>query len=586
MGKGKSGSRGLILATAFVMGAMFGAGAMADSYTYTLSGGVGTYAVPDGNAAALSAAVTAANTAADLTNKIIISLGAGTYELARTLTINTPLEIRGNGTATLDGYQTLSHEPIPNSTMTINTATINGLVFDTTGAASATGLRLMNFIDAIVVKNSGDTTISQTVATRNDGAGIHVSGTGSVRIEGNLIGDTGFDARKDALQGGNWRGVSVDANKSTTITDNTVSGNFYGISAAGGSTVHINSNRIGVDETGASSLANIRDGIVVQGNSSAFIGDGGRNIVSGNGGTGIVIDGSAATIRDNYIGVIAGGPADPLDPANSMGNSGDGIRVTNANGAIIAGNVIATNNGNGVALSSANNSIIKSNTISENSGDGIQMMAGSGNLIGVDPIAHDPATDGNTIDHNNGRGINTYKSAEPNGILGNSIFDNQSLGIDLGNNGVTNNIGNDALGPQCFPTILEQIVENGINELRVNFETQRSGPFFLEFFANASPDFTGYGEGETWLGRIQVDGPGIYKFDLPTDLPANQPYFTATATQILPASESGGSTYFTSEFSQTFPAAAVPLPSAALMVSVALAGLGGVRFIRRRRRVR
>src|SRR5205085_1110190 len=113
-----------------------------------------------------------------------------------------------------------------------------------------------------------------------------------------------------------------------------------------------------------------------------------RNVISANGGAGIHFLDTAAhdnSVQGNFIGVDVNGTKD-------LGNLGDGIQIKNA----------AKNTIGGTA-------------------------AGAGNLIAF----------------NKGSGVNIFESmastAKADSILGNSIFNNAKLGIDLGNDGVTAN---------------------------------------------------------------------------------------------------------------------------------------------------
>src|SRR5215210_4995677 len=144
---------------------------------------------------------------------------------------------------------------------------------------------------------------------------------------------------------------------------------------------------------------------------------------------------------------------------NCVGSSGTGIRISSniGTGHRIEGNFIGTdasgtsalpNVSGGILASTGNNVTIggdtpaKRNLISGNGGDGVDYSLGpasgltlEGNIIGLDK-------DGNPLG-NTGNGVVIgsvpFSSNTGNRILDNSISSNGLLGIDLGNDGVTDN---------------------------------------------------------------------------------------------------------------------------------------------------
>jgi hypothetical protein len=136
-------------------------------------------------------------------------------------------------------------------------------------------------------------------------------------------------------------------------------------------------------------------------------------------------------------------------------------------------------------------------------------------------------------------------------ILGNRIFSNAALGIDLapGNaQGVTPNDAGDAdVGPnglQNFP-LITAVISAGNATISGTLNSLASRSFRIEFFANTSCDPSGFGEGETFIGTTTVttDGSGNASFGpLVLAVPPGQAVITATATD--------NATSNTSEFSQ------------------------------------
>jgi hypothetical protein len=126
-----------------------------------------------------------------------------------------------------------------------------------------------------------------------------------------------------------------------------------------------------------------------------------------------------------------------------------------------------------------------------------------------------------------------------NWISQNSIYSNGGLGINLVNHNPSteppgtvtpNDSGDGDLGPnelQNFPVILSASEVTGI--VHLSFDTCDEGPYIIEFFANAAGcDPSGNGEGQTYLGFIEVPGSGTYDSD-PLSLNPGD-VITATAT--------------------------------------------------------
>jgi len=95
-----------------------------------------------------------------------------------------------------------------------------------------------------------------------------------------------------------------------------------------------------------------------------------------------------------------------------------------------------------------------------------------------------------------------------NAILDNLIFDNGGLGIDLAGNGVSANDAGDADAGannlQNFPTITNVAVGGGNTTVTGTFNSVASTNFRLEFFASSAVDPSGNGEGQVYLGFLNV----------------------------------------------------------------------------------
>ena len=135
-------------------------------------------------------------------------------------------------------------------------------------------------------------------------------------------------------------------------------------------------------------------------------------------------------------------------------------------------------------------------------------------------------------------------------ILMNSIHSNSGLGIKLGGGLIPtpNDPGDSDAGInnlQNFPVLNSITSAGGSTTIAGTLDSTPSTTFRIEFFANAAPDPSSFGEGETFLGFADVttDAGGIATFA--TTLPG----ITVGPTQFVTstATDPNGNT---SEFSQ------------------------------------
>jgi CSLREA domain-containing protein len=192
-----------------------------------------------------------------------------------------------------------------------------------------------------------------------------------------------------------------------------------------------------------------------------------------------------------------------------------GLRLETVGGNLIEYTWISGNSGAGIVIASGDGNRLQNNVIEDNEGDGVRIEAASNNTVGGLPTARmagpistaRPQADvGNRIRWNGRNGV-TVKAGTGNAILGNSIYANGWLGIDLGDDNVTLNDldGSDAdAGPnnlQNFPILTT------IRNSRVVTGTLDSDPnttYRLEFFSNTAPDGSEFGEGETFVAALDV----------------------------------------------------------------------------------
>ncbi len=193
---------------------------------------------------------------------------------------------------------------------------------------------------------------------------------------------------------------------------------------------------IGTNVAGTTALPNTGEGIYLTTslNTVGGLTAGKRNVVSGNGWGGIVINGGVLNaVYGNYIGVNAAGTA-------ALPNQGSGVRTFTAGnyiGTAGAGNVISGNTSRGLSIDGAGN-VVEANVIGldaagqlpiPNAGDGIAVW-GTATRIGGTSVGT-----GNVVSGNAGGGIGFGAGAEHGVVLGNVIGTNLTGTTDVGNAG-------------------------------------------------------------------------------------------------------------------------------------------------------
>jgi len=293
------------------------------------------------------------------------------------------------------------------------------------------------------------TNAAGTAALPNGSAGTFPLAAG-VLIQGpstsNMIG--GANAGGGNLISGN-NGFGI------VVADDQASGNL------------VQGNLIGTNASGSAALANSSDGVLIlaPGNTIGGILPAARNIISGNGGSGIKVldilvdilfgninNSGSETLQGNFIGTNLSGTA-------AIANAGDGVLISNTPNNNVGGaffpqrNLISGNSGHGVEIVGAN---AKSNNVGSNyigindpgnaalgnGGRGIYINGAPMNTIGS--IAF---SSGNIISGNNSHGIELTGGANGNTVAGNFIGTDSTGTIAIGNafvgaliNGGANNI--------------------------------------------------------------------------------------------------------------------------------------------------
>lgn len=260
------------------------------------------------------------------------------------------------------------------------------------------------------------------------------------------------------------------------------------------------------------------------------------------------VGGGSHTIVDCLVGTNAAGTAAVPNGwrlADSAGimvlNSGNTIGGANSN----QGNVISGNRGHGVMLQGRNNHLINNkigtgistSTALGNDLDGIFVTGGQFANATCEIL-------GNTIFYNDGDGVDAGFNICT--ILANRISSNGELGIERAEDGVTPNdpAGTMFRRPPNFPEIwrvtssffpLQRTTISGV------IHQQSPDPITVELFYNSSCDPSGNGEGASYLGSTTVIGspsstqPAAFTFSINRIFLAG--YYTATATTERGTSE-------------------------------------------------
>jgi len=394
----------------------------------------------------------------------------------------------------------------------------------------------------------GTTTATRNVISGNVRAGIYAFGSAENTIAGNFVGTdrTGTNAV------GNGRGIQpiggvfLQQCQSTTVggsvpgAGNLISGNgslfnnqFFVWGDCSGSVVQ--GNFIGTDVTGRTNLGVTLTAIDVTGTGSVLIKS---NLIVGGSSRGSLYLGSSSNrVEGNFVGT---------DVTGTRAIQGNGIHIE----AGVTGNVIGGTNagsrnlisggGFGITIKGQSN-VVQGNFIGTqidgvspltNLADGVSVQ-NSFNLIGgTSPGA------GNTIAFSMGAGV-VVSAGVSNALLGNSIFSNIGLGIDLGTSGVTTNDAGDldsgANHLQNFPLLsaARNIGSGTIFQGTLNSRSNTS--YRIEFFANTNCHPSGFGQGRTFLtattATTDASGNATIFFQHPVPISAGL-FITATATDV------------------------------------------------------
>lgn len=224
--------------------------------------------------------------------------------------------------------------------------------------------------------------------------------------------------------------------------------------------VSLEGNYIGTSSTGNVADGGGSHGVRIGGNSTGNMIGGAtaakRNVISGNGNTGVVFYGSAQTtgnfVQGNYIGVGA-------DGTTRIGNSQQGVSSsegptgnTIGGDGVGEGNIISGNGGVGVYLlgASGGSNTVQGNYIGTNASGSGAVYNGQGGIVisNADSNVIGGSTSGarNVISGNSAHGISIIDDSDNNDIFGNYVGVNAAGDADLGNGVIGINIATNSGG--------------------------------------------------------------------------------------------------------------------------------------------
>ena len=466
----------------------------------------------------------------------------------------------------------------------ITTNSVGNLVQGNFIGVDMTGTNALgNAFNGISIDSAGSNTVGGTtsgarnVISGNTNYGIEIYSTGATgnSIQGNYIGAafTGQSALANNLCGVHIQSPGNTVGGALGGAGNLISGNGQdGIFLDGATAANnfVQGNFIGTAASGTSSMGNGRAGVGIFGAPGNAIGSpvsSAGNLISGNGNPntqgGIYIIGVGAAgnvIQGNKIGTDVTGTL-------ALGNAHEGIYLESAPSNTIGGtvsgtgNLISANKTWGLLLTNAPWNVVQGNLI----GTKIDGVSGLGNAFHAvectnasnNTIGGAIAAAGNRIGFSQTvyAGVRIRGGSTSDAVLGNAIFSNGGLGIDLGAYGVNPNTPCDTSSGdnmlQNYPLLSQAVTGNGTG-IRGTLNSRPNTTFLLQFFANSACNAQGYGDGQFYLGQTTLITSNNCNASFVANLPDSTTVgYVVTAT----ATDSANNT---SEFSACVPVTSVP----------------------------
>jgi len=252
--------------------------------------------------------------------------------------------------------------------------------------------------------NAGFSSVFALAINRFGSNGVVLNSVSNV-IQGNFIGT---DPTGNLARGNKSYGICVKSPNNqigglNATNGNVICGNDTGIYLLNANGNVIQGNFIGLGFKGTNALGNANNGILVNGGNGNQIGGtnaGARNVISGNGQSGVYLNTASATrnlIQGNYLGTdvsgglavsnrsdgitLNGAPGNTIGPGNVIsGNALSGIQLMGATAKtnVIIGNFIGTDASGKTALGNGYDGLYLTNALANQIGGA---TAGAGNLI-------------------------------------------------------------------------------------------------------------------------------------------------------------------------------------------------------------
>ena len=414
--------------------------------TYTVTSSAAT------GAGLLDHAITQANASTGVDDVIEFNIGAGGPQTILVDAAGLPVI---SDTVTLDATTQPGYAGVPIITLdgsnTPDNGGINGLRIQADDSV-VKGFRVHSFGDE-GIEIDGSTGKGDNNTLQNNYVGIDENGNVAGNAEhgimlsesalNNQIGGTGPNEGHVVAGNGFDRGMSGDR-FSGIIIQNNANNNI------------VEGNIVGLMPDGATAAANGDNGIVIQiasnQNRIGGVDPGAGNVISGNLNDGISIVGSDNTlVQGNFIGTDSTG-------SQARGNGDDGVSIQDgATGTVVGGttaaerNIISGNDATGVYLDGATTTgnVVQGNYIgtdvsgTADLGNGKIKLEGNVRTFdaGSNTIGGTGAGEGNIIAFGGSDGVELKGTSHGIAILGNSVFSNVGLGIDLNDDGADVNDG-------------------------------------------------------------------------------------------------------------------------------------------------
>jgi CSLREA domain-containing protein len=368
------------------------------------------------------------------------------------------------------------------------------------------------------------------------------------------------------LDGTNTGSLGTSAALTISAGNSTVSGLVINRAASSGIRLTTNGNNtiagniIGLDPTGGIDLGNGIDGIVAasDGNMIGGATPADRNLISGNEASGVnVFNASDNVLLGNLIGTDAAGTA-AIPNLRGIRNFGSPGSPNTVIGGALTGerNVISGNSSDGILISSGDGVVVRGNVIGLGVDD-LTPLGNGGNGIthgvqdGTAQIGGPAAGEGNIIANNANFGISVTSSGSKVPILGNSVFANGSMGLDISPGPGAPNVNDpdDAdTGPNQLQNhpVITGVFPGSSTVIEGSLDSTPSTQFRLEFFSNDDCDSNNHGEGKTFLGFADATTDANGDIDFSVTL---APTVSAAATITATATDPDGNT---SEFSHCY----------------------------------